>query len=271
MNLLRILVPACCGVLLALPVRHVAAEPVAAASDVDMNLCLRMAARQVRPDEKRCPGFIVSALADAGTMCREVGGRLRAFPQSALWAIDVNADGKPEYLFDTTQNVDCEGAPSVLGCGSSDCGLPLYTRKGNQWQVIGNLPNLPAAIEVVPGSGRDGFADLRTGCGEADCAEYQQHRWNGSAYDLAGYEVRGHAVDIPAERGQLWTLARDVAVLAEPRRGAKVLRRYKARTEVTEMVILGKARAAPFLYVSPCNACESGFVEPAALRRPARR
>jgi len=54
-------------------------------------------------------------------------------------------------------------------------------------------------------------------------------------------------------------------VLAEPRRGAKIVGRYK-RTE-TMPVILGKARGAPYYYVSPCHACESGFVEQALLRR----
>lgn len=266
MAILHLLAAGLAGILLAWPVQHAAAASATAVSGVDMNHCLRIASKQARPDEARCPGFIVSALAEARTTCRDVGGKLVVAPQTALWAIDVNADGQSEYLFDYTQNVGCEGAASVFSCGSLGCGLSLFARSGGQWKIIGNLPDLLAAIETVPAA-RGGFADLRVGCGEAGCAEYQQHRWNGSGYELAGYEVRGHAVDIPAERGQLWMLTRDVEVLAEPKRGAKVLRRYKARTEVTEMVILGKARAAPYLYVSPCNACESGFVEQTLLRR----
>lgn len=266
MTIPPILAAGLAGILLAWPVQHVAAASATAVSGVDMNHCLRIASKEARADEARCPGFIVSALAEARTTCRDVGGKIMAYPQTALWAIDVNADGQPEYLFDYTQNVGCDGAASVFSCGSLGCGLTLFARSGGQWKIIGNLPDLPAAIETVPAA-RGGFADLRVGCGEANCAEIKHYRWSGRDYALTGYEVRGHAVDIPAERGQLWTLTRDVAVLAEPKRGAKVLRRYKVRTEVTEMVILGKARAAPYLYVSPCNACESGFVEQTLLRR----
>jgi hypothetical protein len=266
MAILHLLAAGLAGILLAWPAQHAAAASAAAVSGVDMNHCLRIANKQARPDEARCPGFIVSALAEARTTCRDAGGKLVVAPQTVLWAIDVNADGQSEYLVDYTQNVGCEGAASVFSCGSLGCGLSLFARSGGQWKIIGNLPDWPAAIETVPDAS-GGFADLRVGCGEANCAEIQHYRWSGRDYALAGYEVRGHAVDIPASAGQLWTLTRDVAVLAEPKRGAKVLRRYKARTEVTEMVILGKARAAPYLYVSPCNACESGFVEQTLLRR----
>lgn len=162
-------------------------------------------------------------------------------------------------------NVSCDGAVSAFDCGGLGCGLTLYGRRSGQWQVIGNLPDRPAAIEAMAGTGRGGYADLRVGCDEPDCAEIQHYRWTGRGYELAGFEVRGHAVDIPAARGQIWTLTRDVAVLAEPRRGAKIVGRYK-RTE-TMPVILGKARGAPYYYVSPCHACESDFVEQALLRR----
>lgn len=250
-------------ILLAWPARPVTAAT--AISNVDMSQCLRIASKQARPDEARCPGFIVSALAEARTTCREVGGKLVAASPATLSSLDVNADGQPEYLFDFSQNVGCDGAASVFSCGSLGCGLTLYGRRGGQWQALGNLPDRPAAIEAVAGSGRGGYADLRVGCGEPDCAEIRHYRWNGRAYDLAGLEVRGHAVDIPAAGGQIWTLTRDVAVLAEPRRGAKIVGHYK-RTQ-TMPVILGKARGAPYYYVSPCRACESGFVEQARLRR----
>lgn len=254
-------------VALAMPVRLVASGPAVAVSHVDMNRCLRIAAGQASADERRCPGFIVSALADAGKMCREVGGRIKAMPQATLWAIDVDADDKAEYLFDTTQNVECVGAPSILSCGSQICGLTLYAQRSGTWRAIGGFALMePSGIALAPGS--QGYADLRVACGEAHCTEIQHYRWTGSAYALSGLEVRGHAVDIPAARGQLWTLTRAAAVLAEPRRGAEALARYPANTEV---VVLGQARAARYLYVSPCNACAPGFVEAGWLRRAYRR
>lgn len=240
------------------------AETATTAAHVDMGQCLKIASRQARPDEAICPGFIVSTLADARATCRDVGGVLRTHPNVGLWTIDVNGDGQPEYLFDFTRNVDCAGAPSVFSCGSLGCGLSLYGRLGGRWRVIGNVPEWPMAIELRPPARPGAYADLRVGCGEAECAEHQHFRWNGQGYELGGLEVRGHAVDLPATRGQIWMLVRDAAVLAEPRRGARTLERYKGRTEV---VILGQARSAPYLYVSPCNACAPGFVEQALLRR----
>ena len=267
MTIPAILAAVLAGMALAVPVRPAVAGTAVAVSHVDMNHCLRIAAGQARADERRCPGFIVSALADAGKMCREVGGRIKVMPQPALWAIDVNADDKAEYLFDATQNVECEGAPLVLSCGSQICGLTLYAQRTGTWRAIGGFALMePSGIALVPGS--QGYADLRVACGEANCTETWHYRWNGSAYALSSLEVRGHAVDIPAARGQLWTLTRAAAVLAEPRRGAEALARYPANTEV---VLLGKARAAGYVYVSPCNACAPGFVEAGRLRRGYRR
>jgi hypothetical protein len=32
-------------------------------------------------------------------------------------------------------------------------------------------------------------------------------------------------------------------------------------------VVIGNARVAPYKYVSPCNACASGFIDPGVLRK----
>jgi hypothetical protein len=251
-----------CGILLAWPAHNADAVSTAAVSGVDINHCLRIANNQAKPDEAHCPGFIVTTLIDARNTCREVGGKIRTYPPTKLWSIDVNADGQPEYLFDYSQNVGCDDAESVFSCGSLGCGLSLFAWRDDQWRIIGNLPDDPTAIEAVPASGQGGYADLRAVC--VGCTEIQRYRWSGHDYALAGLEVRGHAVDIPSVRGQLWMLTSDVAVLAEPKHDAKILGRYKARTNV---VILGKARTAPYFYISPCNACKPGFVEQTLLRR----
>jgi hypothetical protein len=262
MTIPRIFSAGLSSILLVWPAHNANAESTAAVSGVDISYCLRIVSNQAKPDEAHCPSFIVTTLIDARNTCREVGGKIRAYPPTKLWSIDVNADGQPEYLFDYSQNVGCDDAESVFSCGSLGCGLSLFAWKDGQWRIIGNLPNEPSAIEVIPASGHDGYTDLRAAC--AGCVEIKHYRWSGHTYALAGFEVRGHAVDIPAVRGQLWMLTSDVAVLAEPKHDAKALDHYKARTEV---VILGKARKASYFYVSPCNACEPGFVEQALLRR----
>lgn len=261
----RLLAAGAAVFLLAAPAVAVHAAPPVAVTHVDMNHCLRIAARQARMNEARCPGFIVGALADARALCGDARGRLKAYPQTTLWSLDVNADGVPEYLFDVTQNAGCEGAPSALSCGSQICGLGLYAQRNGAWRHIGRFAiEEPSVLELDPASRRHGHAGLRVGCADAECPEVQLYRWNGERYDLAVLEVRGHALDIPASSGQLWTLTRETALLAEPRHGARTLDRYRAGTEV---VILGKARAAPYLYVSPCNACAPGFVGAGLLRR----
>jgi hypothetical protein len=75
-------------------------------------------------------------------------------------------------------------------------------------------------------------------------------------------DVRGNWVDIA--NGGLWTLVTDVGVLAAPSPDAAVLERYPKGTEV---VVLGNARDGQYKYVSPCNACQNGFIDPAALRK----
>jgi hypothetical protein len=193
-----------CGILLAWPAHNADAVSTAAVSGVDINHCLRIANNQAKPDEAHCPGFIVTTLIDARNTCREVGGKIRTYPPTKLWSIDVNADGQPEYLFDYSQNVGCDDAESVFSCGSLGCGLSLFAWRDDQWRIIGNLPDDPTAIEAVPASGQGGYADLRAVC--VGCTEIQRYRWSGHDYALAGLEVRGHAVDIPSVRGQLWML-----------------------------------------------------------------
>jgi hypothetical protein len=80
--------------------------------------------------------------------------------------------------------------------------------------------------------------------------------------------VRGFWVDVSDVVHGLRTLAREAAVLATPVPHGEVLNRYLAGTE---FAIIGRARGAPYYYVSPCNACESGFIAEAALIGEAAR
>jgi hypothetical protein len=88
------------------------------------------------------------------------------------------------------------------------------------------------------------------------------YQWDGSTYLRTMIDANGHWVDI-APAG-LWTLIDDTAVLASPSPNAVMLQRYPAGTDV---VVIGDARIAPYKYVSPCNACKSGFVDSTALRK----
>lgn len=63
--------------------------------------------------------------------------------------------------------------------------------------------------------------------------------------------------------GKLATTTDRVEVLAEPKPGSKVLGEYD---KGAIMAVIGEAQGTGYLYVSPCNACESGFVSKAEFQ-----
>jgi hypothetical protein len=244
-----------------------ASAPVARAveySTVDLGACLRIARNEEKPAETRCPGFISQTLPGSVKQCADAGGRLAPVRQPTVWSLDVDFDGRPEFLFDVSQNFDCVGAWSVLSCGSLGCPSSLYQFRNGVWESIGvmSMGDAPRAEVLAPAKAR-GYAVLRGGCsGDRPCEELTYFSWNGASYEGKAIDVRGAWVDPGG--GGLWTLVRDVVVRATPAPDAGVLDHYPAGTE---MVVLGKARAGAYYYASPCNACRSGFVEVTALRK----
>lgn len=209
-----------------------------------------------------CPGFLFDAVADARNVCREAGGKLVAATPPNVWQIDVNHDGVLEFVFDNDGIVVCEGAWSVFSCGSLGCPKALVQQRNGVWQTIAGLnAAVPEEIEVLDGAG--GYGTLRI-CHEP-CVERWFYDWNGSAYDATRVEVRGFSVDLVATIHGLHALLETTEVLATPDVGAASVGRYDAGTDV---VIIGTATTTAHYYVSPCNACESGFVAKAALRIP---
>jgi hypothetical protein len=226
--------------------------------------CLNVAMGRGAADPS-CPRFLVDAYESALAACRDSGGRLVSTPDATVWPLDVNGDDKPEYLFEIGRTVTCEGAPSLLGCGSSDCPLRLYEQRGTHWRSIGTIGvSDPKAIEALPARSGSQYRELRVGCpGEAPCEEFAYYRHGKDGYELARLQVRGHWVDVSAQRGELRGLAREIVVKATPTKDAVELQKYAAGTEV---VVLGRASGTPYVYVSPCNACANGFVEASALK-----
>lgn len=232
-------------------------------TSISMAQCLSEIDGPNMPTEAQCPGFLIQPLRDAMQTCTEAGGHLTATPQSDLWAIDVNRDGALEYAFEYDGNVACEGAWSVFSCGSLGCSKALYQNHAGAWRVIGEIgaPS-PDAIELTD-TVVDGYHDLRIGCGEASCNEYAYYHWIGDRYDQTYIEVRGHRVESADSIHGLFGLTGAIDVLAEPTRDAAVLGHYEADTEVA---IVGTVKNADYYYVSPCNACDSGFVLKSAVR-----
>ena len=196
--------------------------------------------------------------------CGEVGGRLSPAPSPSLSALDVNGDGEFELLYDPTENYGCVAAPSLFSCGSLGCPVFLFERRAGRWSAIGSLSAMDApGVEILMPQADPGYGTLRGGCaGERPCEEWTYYQWIEGSYQPTMIGAGGHWVDI-ANAG-LWTLVSDTPVLTSPSAAAAVLERYPIGTE---MVIIGDARGTPYKYVSPCNACMSGFIDPAALRK----
>jgi len=231
---------------------------------VDLGACLTIARKVAEPSEALCPGFIGAGLVEMIATCADVGGRLEPGQRPSLRSLDVDGDGRAEFLYDATENYRCDGAPSLFSCGSLGCPVSLFERHAGGWSTIGvmSAEDAPAAEVLTPAPGAR-YGTLRGGCaGDRPCEEWTYYLWDGSAYQDAMIEARGHWVDIA--NGGLWTLVKDMSVLAAPSPDAAVLERYPMGTEV---VVIGDARGAPYKYVSPCNACQSGFIDPAALRK----
>jgi hypothetical protein len=239
-------------------------EPVSPelAADVPVAQCLELLASGREPSA--CPGFLTGPLTDAVQLCREVGGRPIAIEPPTIWAIDVNSDGRQEYAFELDGVVGCENAWSVYSCGSLGCPKALYEERDGAWQFIGALhASTPESLVLDTSTATAGYHPFYIGCAPgASCEASSQYAWRDGRYESTAVIVRGHRVETERSVHGLYALLAETAVLAEPAAGASALDTYAPGTEVA---IIGTAEAAAYYYVSPCNACMSGFIPTTAV------
>ena len=67
--------------------------------------------------------------------------------------------------------------------------------------------------------------------------------------------------------GKLCTTTAPIDVVAQPKAGAKQLASYQPGAI---MAVIGEAKGTGYLYVSPCNACDNGFVAKAEFLSKAK-
>jgi hypothetical protein len=170
-------------------------------------------------------------------------------------SLDIDGDGQMEYLYEIGANFQCDSAASLFSCGSSDCPWSLYRRERGQWRSIGAIYG--SRISVVPG--KMPHPDLKVLCDDTNKCDSATYRWNGSRYEEGESRVRGFTIQRLGSplQGKLITLQRKVRVLAEPRSGSRSIGEYG---KGALFAIGGQAKGSDYLYVSPCNACENGFV-----------
>lgn len=204
------------------------------------------------------PEFVADALREAERTCVGAGGVLHPAKKPALHAIDVNGDGLPEYTFDLEASVSCEGAWSIFSCGSLGCPKALFEQRGGKWRDIGGIyVSEPETIELGPDA-RGGYRDLIVTNASHERWHYE---WQGRAYERTFVDVRGFRVEFARSDHGLRQLNVSADLLETPESGGRVIERLEIPTEIA---VIGTTEGGYF-YVSPCNACESGFLREAVL------
>jgi hypothetical protein len=216
-------------------------------------------------NEARCPGFLAEPLKEARQICADAGGTLTATPSTDIWKLDVDGDAIPEFIFEYAGNVQCEGAWSVFDCGSLGCSKALYQKHRGAWRMIAAISaDSPQTLELTDVAAAHGYRDLRVGCeGDDPCPVYSYYHWDGGQYEPTHLEVRGHRVEFGNSIHGLYGLTGAIDVFTEPTKGAATAGHYAADTIVA---IVGTATGLDYYYVSPCNACDSGFIPKSSVR-----
>lgn len=249
--------------LVVLLVAEASAGPRAVPVDgINIQHCIDSTAQAVAG---RCPPYLVAAVKEAAQICTEVSGTPVGISPASVASLDVDGDGRSEFLYEIGANVGCTNAASIFSCGSLGCPQALVQEQKGAWVVIGGIGAFDAsAVEVLPAGKTAKYRDLKVNCTDGDppCSEAAYYQWSGQVYDQTSREVRGFKVDVAGSVHGLYGLLGDTALLATPSADGKVIGRYGSETDVA---IIGQS--ADYYYVSPCNACESGFVRKAAVRK----
>ena len=227
--------------------------------------CVDTLAQRAATDPLRCPAALRTAVVEAQTLCRGAGGTLAGAKEGDVWALDVNGDGRNELMFALDRNVTCEGAWSLFSCGGLGCPKTLYELRDGEWVAVGSISaEAPEQVALARAAAADGHRTIEA-CARDDCGE----RWS---YEWLGIDVRSDARRCSRNARRCRRLdpralraigSDDVASSAFAR--AAEMGHYDAGTEVA---ILGTAAGGDYFYVSPCNACDSGFAPRAALKIP---
>jgi hypothetical protein len=224
--------------------------------------CVETLAQRATTDPLRCPAALRTAVVEAGVSCREAGGTLAGAKEGEVWALDVNGDERNELLFELDRNLACEGAWNLFSCGSLGCPKTLYELRAGEWAAVGSISAAaPEQVTLARAAAADGHRTIEV-CTGSDCAERWTYEWRGAAYEAARIEVRGTRVDVAGSVRGLHVLSAATTLRAQPSTRAAEMAQYAAGADVT---IIGTAAGGDYYYVSPCNACASGFVPRAAV------
>jgi hypothetical protein len=191
--------------------------------------------------------------------------KLQGAAEGDVWALDVDGDGRSELAFELDGNVSCADAWSVFSCGSLGCPKKLYALRDGAWTVVGSLSaSSPEQVTLSTARSADGHRTLEV-CPRDGCPERWIYEWQGESYEATRAEVRGTHVDVSDSVHGLYPLKAATTVRAAPRANGTAVGDYEAGIEVA---IIGTVEGGDWYYVSPCNACDSGFVARSAVTIP---
>jgi hypothetical protein len=226
--------------------------------------CLDALGRREAPDLLRCPTALRTAIIEAAATCRDAGGKLEGADEGNVWALDVDDDGRNELAFELNANVSCVDAWSIFSCGSSGCPKTLYALRDGEWSAVGSVHATSPELVSLGARGADAHRSLDV-CSDERCAVRSIYEWVGASYEVTRIDVRGVRVDVAGSINGLYPLTVAVTLRAAPDSSATDAGRYEAGTEVA---IVGTVEGGGYYYVSPCNACASGFVPRSAVAVP---
>jgi len=171
--------------------------------------------------------------------------QIEKYPVEILIATpDLNFDGRNDMV------VYLSGFTT---CGSAGCSIiALVSRDDGGWNEIFNAVNthLPISIGKEP---ENGYAPFFLGGKNGSKWIFDGQRYKYSRFQ---YAKNKYAIDTQGA-GDWHQTTNNIKLLAAPKAGSAVLAAYNAGTI---MKVVGEETEAQYLYVSPCNACESGFV-----------
>jgi hypothetical protein len=103
-----------------------------------------------RGEEAAWPPEVRELLDHARRECVEAGGKTVTFPKTIMRKIDLNGDGRPDYVVDL-QDTECDEALSLY-CGTAGCNVDILIT-GTDGKLTSVFSQRIRQYEILPGRG----------------------------------------------------------------------------------------------------------------------
>lgn len=100
--------------------------------------------------EIKHPSEVEASLEFARKECKEAEGTKTTFAENAVRRIDLNGDGRADYIV-SMENTRCEGLESLY-CGTGGCGLEILVARPNG-KYVSVFDARVRSYKILPGKG----------------------------------------------------------------------------------------------------------------------